>query len=220
MRRNFTPRWTVQSVLFAFVITAGIYLLLPYLETLSSPPEKSTSVRSVQSVKLPPPPPTPPKRAIEKKTATQTETPRPQLETVRRKLAPLKAAMDLNMALGDIGGDFSVDFDVSSPTLKKQIEALVFEIKDLDEPPHPLARLSPIYPRKALNRKIEGVVLVEFIVTESGSPEYIKIISSKPGDIFSNAAIRAIERWRFAPGKKNGKEVATRVRQKVEFKLR
>jgi len=192
--------------------------LLPFLERLSAPPEKTTAVRSVTTVKLPSPPPPPPR--IERRTAEDvTKPPTPEIQELRRRLAPIQAAMNLSMAIGEVGGDFGVDFGISAQALSDQVRHLVFEIGDLDEPPRPLARLEPIYPPQARMRKTEGVVVVEFVVAADGSVRDIVVISSQPGDIFASSAIRAIERWRFTPGTKGGEAVATRVRQRVEFKL-
>jgi len=214
----FAPRWTWRSVLLAAVVSMGVYLLLPYLETLSAPPEKAASVRAVTTAKLPPPPPAPP-RVKKRATDMKPQTPRPEMQQLRPRLAPMQAAMDLSMAIGDVGGDFSVDFGISANSLGEQVRQLVFEISDLDEPPRPLARLKPIYPPHARMRKIEGEVVVEFIVNAEGTARDIVVVSSRPGDIFTSAAVRAIERWRFTPGTKGGEAVATRVRQKVAFKL-
>lgn len=214
----FTPRWTWRSVVLAALVSAGIYLLLPYLETLSAPPAKTTSIRSVTTAKLPPPAPPPPRVAPH---AADTQPPplKPELQPLRRRLAPLQASMDLSMAIGDVGGDFGVDFGISAQSLGDQVKQLVFEIGELDEPPRPLARLDPIYPPQARMRKTEGVVVVEFVVAADGSVRDMVVVSSQPGDVFTSAAIRAIERWRFTPGTRGGEAVATRVRQKVDFKL-
>jgi len=215
----FAPRWTWRSVLLAGTVSLGVYLLLPYLEILSAPPGNSTALRAVTTAHLPPPPPPPPPRVRSKTAAAQPETPRPEMQQLRRRLAPLQAAMDLRMAMGDVGGDFSVDFGISADSLGEQVRQLVFDISDLDEPPRPLARLKPIYPPPARMRRIEGEVIVEFIVDADGTPRDIVVVASRPGDMFASAAVRAIERWRFTPGAKGGEAVATRVRQKVAFKL-
>ena len=34
-----------------------------------------------------------------------------------------------------------------------------------------------------------------------------------------NAAVRAVKRWRFRPGTRNGAPVPVRVRQKITFRL-
>ena len=214
----FAPRWTWRSVVLAGTLALGIYLLLPYLETLSARPEQMETIRSVDTATLPPPPPPPP-RVERKLVEAKPKTPKPEMEQLRRRLAPLQAAMNLSMAMGDVGGDFSVNFGISAPDLADQVKDLVFEISDLDEPPRPLARLKPIYPPQARMRKIEGLVVVEFIVSADGSVRDVTVMSSQPGEVFTSAATRAIRRWRFVPGTKGGKAVSTRVSQKVEFRL-
>jgi len=214
----FTPRWTWRSVVLAGTVSLSVYLLLPYLETLTSPPKKTSVVQSVTTATLPPPPPPPPrveKRPVEAK----PKTPKPEMEQLRRSLAPLHAAMNLSMAMGDIGGDFGVNFGVSAETLEGQINELVFEIADLDEPPRPLARLQPAYPPQARMRRIEGFVVVEFVVAPDGTTREVTVMSSQPADVFDGAAVRAVQSWRFKPGVKAGKMVAARVRQRVGFRL-
>jgi protein TonB len=215
----FAPRWTWRSMLFSGMVCLGVYLLLPYLETLSAPPTKTTSVRSVNTAKLPPTPASPPQRTEREIVELKPKTPKPEMQQLRRRLAPMRAIMNLSMALGDVGGDFSVDFGVSADDLGEQVLDLVFEISDLDEPPRPLARLKPFYPPQAKIRKIEGLVVVEFVVATDGTVRDVNVVSSQPGDVFTSAARRAIQKWRFSPGTKAGKVVAARVRQKVEFKL-
>jgi protein TonB len=215
----FAPRWTWRSVLLASTVCLGVYLLLPYLETLSAPPTKTATVRSVNTVRLTPPSPPPPQRSERKAVEAKSRTPKPELQQLRRRLAPMQAAMNLSMAMGDVGGDFSVNFNVSADALGEQVKDLVFEISDLDEPPRPLMRLKPIYPPQARMRKIEGLVVVEFVVAVDGTVRDITVVSSQPGEMFTSAARRTIQQWRFSPGTRAGKAVATRVRQKVEFKL-
>lgn len=201
----------------AGTISLGIYLLLPYLETLARPPNKTTTVRSINTAQPPsqPPPPKVEKKVVEAK----PKTPKPEMVQLRRQLSPLQASMNLSMAMGDVGGDFSVNFGISADALGEQIKNFVFEIGDLDEIPRPMAQLKPMYPARARMRRIEGFVVVEFIVIADGTVREVTVISSHPGNMFAAAARRAIGRWRFSPGTKDGKVVATRVRQKVEFKL-
>jgi protein TonB len=214
----FAPRWTWRSVVLAASVTLAIYVLLPYLERLSATPPDPLQVRSVDTTPAPQPPP-PPEPVYRDRTDTAVQTPRPELQHVRRRLTPLQASMNLRMALGDIEGDFNVDFGVSSATLSEQVELFIFEIGDLDEPPRPLARLKPIYPPHARMRGIEGVVSVEFVVGADGAVRDVTVAQAEPPGVFDRAAVRAIEGWRFVPGKKKGQSVAARVRQKVAFRL-
>jgi len=127
--------------------------------------------------------------------------------------------MNLNAAIGDIGGDFDLAFRVSAPELVTQVRDLIFELSELDEPPRPLARIHPAYPTQARLRAIEGVVVLQFVVSPDGTTRDIEIVKSEPVDVFDNAAMRAVKRWRFTPGTRGGEPVAVRVRQRVTFKL-
>jgi protein TonB len=203
----------------AAAVTLGMYAFLPFLERLSANPPKKVRIREARTAAFLPPPPSRVRTSRRENRERDPEPPRPRMLRVKRKLTPLQIAMDLNMALGEVGGDFSVDFGVSRPVLAEQVQELIYEIADLDEPPRPLARLKPIYPPHARMRKIEGRVILEFVVDADGTARGIEVISSSPGDIFTRAAIRAVERWRFSPGIKSGRPVSVRVRQKVTFEL-
>jgi protein TonB len=199
-------------------ITLGIYLLLPYLETLSPTPELDTTIRSVESTRLAAPAPPPPPESFESR-QPQADTPKPELDLPRQQLSPTEVSMNLEMALGELSGDFAVNFGVEQNELAGQIRDMIFEIGDLDNPPRPLARLNPVYPPRARMRRIEGEVVVEFVVNPDGTVRNVEVMASQPGDIFTESAVRAIQRGRFTPGTKDGRSVPTRVRQKVTFSL-
>jgi len=61
-----------------------------------------------------------------------------------------------------------------------------------------LKRPAPIYPRRALERGIEGTVKIQMDVSASGKPMNITVVSSA-NSILTNAAIRAAEKTEFKP---------------------
>ena len=84
----------------------------------------------------------------------------------------------------------------------------------------PLVRVPPDYPARAVNRGIEGWVLVEFTITGTGAVKDAKVVDSKPGTIFNDAAVKAISRWRYNPKVENGQPVERRgVRTIIRFDL-
>lgn len=218
----FAPRWTWRVTILSAGVTLLLFFGLPSLEMLANPPEKTLDVRTIDTVDLPPPPP-PILRAKPESEPDQAEplTPKPQLQEVNRTLLPLKSQMNLMVAMGEVGGDFAVSgFGISGDELNEQMSKLVFELSELDEKPRPLNRLKPLYPQHAKMRKIEGFVVVDFVVGEDGTARSIEVFSEQPSSVFTQAAIDAIARWRFSPGTKSGKPVAARVRQKVQFNLK
>jgi periplasmic protein TonB len=82
-----------------------------------------------------------------------------------------------------------------------------------------LSRVEPRYPRIALERRLEGWVRLEIVVTTEGTVRDAKVIEASPKLTFDQAALEAIRRWRFKPTYKNGQAVEQRAVQRISFKL-
>lgn len=72
----------------------------------------------------------------------------------------------------------------------------------------PLVRIAPQYPPRALRRGIEGWVLVQFTITETGAVKDPIVIQADPEGLFEDAALEAIARWRYNPKVEGGVAVA------------
>jgi protein TonB len=68
----------------------------------------------------------------------------------------------------------------------------------------PLVRIAPEYPRRALRRGIEGWVQVQFTITPTGAVTDPKVVAADPPELFDEAAIRSILRWRYNPKIEDG----------------
>jgi protein TonB len=68
----------------------------------------------------------------------------------------------------------------------------------------PLVRINPDYPPRALSRGIEGWVLVQFTITETGTVTDAIVVDSQPNQVFDQAALNAIARWRYNPRVEGG----------------
>ncbi|MCY3765505.1 MAG: M56 family metallopeptidase [Gemmatimonadetes bacterium] len=86
-----------------------------------------------------------------------------------------------------------------------EVVSVVYDIEDVDEKPHPVQISAPDYPEDALNRKIDGVVQLKFIVNVDGSVSDVTVL--KGPEIFHKAATDAALQWRFRPAKHRGKVV-------------
>ncbi|MGB0733740.1 MAG: TonB family protein [Pontibacterium sp.] len=91
----------------------------------------------------------------------------------------------------------------------------------LDTNPTVLSQTPPRYPSRALRKKLEGSVTVEFTVMTSGKvePGSIKVISATPPGVFDSAVIRSLKRWRFKTHSVAGTPTAYRARQTLQFNL-
>ena len=68
----------------------------------------------------------------------------------------------------------------------------------------PIYKKSPVYPRRAIVRGIEGYVLLEFTVTREGGVRDPMVVDANPPKIFDQAAIDAALQFRYIPQVSNG----------------
>jgi len=72
----------------------------------------------------------------------------------------------------------------------------------------PIEVASPVYPKRAASRGIEGYAIVRFTLASDGSKENIQVVESNPQRVFDRAAIQAVEETRYEPCHENGTPMA------------
>jgi protein TonB len=68
----------------------------------------------------------------------------------------------------------------------------------------PLVRIPPDYPPRALSRGLEGWVQIQFTITATGMVRDPMVVNAEPKNIFDDAALKAIARWRYNPKVEGG----------------
>lgn len=81
----------------------------------------------------------------------------------------------------------------------------------------PLVRIQPRYPAQAARNRLSGTVIVEFEITPDGSVTNPRVVRSEPSNIFDEAAVKAILRWKFKPKIVDGKPVSQYASQEFKF---
>lgn len=89
----------------------------------------------------------------------------------------------------------------------------------VDTPPKVVRRSPIVYPELARKQGVSGFVTMNVLINENGQVEDVKILDSKPEEIFDLKADSTIRRWQFEPATYNGKKVAVWATQKIVFKL-
>ena len=79
--------------------------------------------------------------------------------------------------------------------------------------------VAPEYPDRALTDRISGSVTVQYTVDEQGRTRDVKVVESFPKGVFDDAAISAIQHWRYRPAQYNGQAVEVPVRTRIRFEL-
>ena len=88
-----------------------------------------------------------------------------------------------------------------------------------DVPPTVLSRIKPVYTLEARTADLEGTVELAVIVRKDGSLEVLKVLRGLGLGLDENA-IKALKKWRFRPGMKDGVPVDVRLNVEVTFSLR
>lgn len=84
----------------------------------------------------------------------------------------------------------------------------------------PLVRVQPQYPRSALERGVEGSVVVEFTVREDGTVADAHVIEAEPKGTFDRAALAAIQKFKYKPTVVDGIPRASNgIRYRFVFEL-
>jgi TonB family protein len=126
------------------------------------------------------------------------------VDTIESTTLDANAGVDFsgaNDTKSNDGGDFTVKGDVYT-----------------DEDPILDGSVHPEYPKSLQDQGIGGTVFLEFEVYADGSVGVVKVNKTSGIELLDKAAIRAIKGARFEPAKANGKPVAVRVIQPIEFK--
>lgn len=98
------------------------------------------------------------------------------------------------------GGVYRVGNGVTAPTVRSQVR--------------------PFYTSAAMQRKIQGTVVLEMIVGSDGVPYDVHVVRSLDAGGLDEEAIRAAKAWRFNPGRMGDTPVDVLVMLVIDFHLR
>ena len=84
----------------------------------------------------------------------------------------------------------------------------------------PIFQVPPVYPRRALERGIEGCVMLKFTVTKVGSTRDPSVEWAVPPGIFDRAAMRSALKYKYKPQIRDGEAIEVpNVRTVIIFKI-
>lgn len=196
----------LAALLLALLVTLGLFYLMQSLITggegaVTEPPRGSVLdfVRikpdeSVQEKERKPPRPPEPEQP-------PPDLPQPQLDS-----------MDAEQS--DSGFDFSTEIAADS----RLSGGLGLDTSDGEY--LPIVKVQAVYPRRAMQRGIEGYVVVEFTVTRSGTVRDPRVVEAQPEGIFDQAAMDAVLKFKYKPRVVNGEPVEVEgVRNRMTFEM-
>lgn len=181
-----------------------------------SPPVLDSSARRGVSVTIPAE--TPEQESVPQKAVMQeVAVPRiavTQQPVTRLELAPVHISYAINPSI-------PVGVQVPAPpSFEATPEASgVFAAGELDAQPHLVHSPLPAYPSRAKRMKLEGTVLVRLVLDVEGRVLRCRVLPGKDVELFGQATLDAVRRWRFKPGERGGRPVLCEVEVPVVFTL-
>ena len=199
-----------RSLLTGFVFMAAVLLALPISQLITEFGGRDRAEVDVVEMKPPtmmdqPPPP-------------EEEDQDEDIEEIEQnREPPTLEQLELSMS-ADLSGIASSDFTVPTINVGDQLDDIIYELSDLTQPPRQISRPSPTYPPELRRAGISGTVVLQFAVRSDGTTSKITVERSD-NPAFEEPAIRAVRKWRFEPGEKDGKAVNVWVRLPIPFKF-
>ncbi|SRR5881296_1688099 len=81
-----------------------------------------------------------------------------------------------------------------------------------------IEQVKPEYPSLARTARVEGIVVLEGTINEQGKVVNVHVVNGHP--MLVEAAMKAVEKWKYRPAKLNGQIVSCPVHVQVRFSLR
>jgi protein TonB len=82
-----------------------------------------------------------------------------------------------------------------------------------------VTQVRPHYTSDAMTRKIQGTVVLDVVVGRDGTPSAIRVVRSLDRHGLDDEAMRAVQQWRFHPGRIAGTPVDVLVRIVLDFRI-
>lgn len=115
-----------------------------------------------------------------------------------------------------ISANMNIVPEVRDPNMFKGMQ--VFDISKLDQTPVARFQARPQYPFEMRRAGIAGEVVVDFLVDTNGDVQNAYAIRSSQRE-FEAAAVQAVSKWKFKPGRKGGRDVITHMQVPIVFTL-
>jgi protein TonB len=217
--------WTLAvSVAFHLCVIAGVIVSpLFATEELPEPPRTEVWVRVWAPLPTPPPEPRPRTPARDTNAAPlkapdtvspESPAPRPAVPGPVDFGVPGDEPPAGPFVPGAVPGD---DLLLPPPPPPPPAPKPLYRVGGHIRAPRKIHDVPPRYPAIAQAGGIEGLVILEAVISEDGSVQNVRVLRGKP--LLDEAATAAVRQWRFTPPLLNGEPVPVVMTVTVSFSL-
>ncbi len=223
---------TTAFAVFLEIILVGILILVPLIYTEALP--KAQLMNLLMAPPPPPPPPPPPAAAPVKVVKVQSELVNGQLRTPTKIPEKVKIIQEddtppPSMGAGVVGGvPGGVPGGQMGGVIGGIISSTAAAVPKVAAPQRVrvssgvstgllIRKVQPNYPPLARQARIQGNVVLQAVISKSGTIENLQVISGHP--MLVPAALEAVKQWRYKPYLLNGDAVEVETQVTVIFSL-
>lgn len=236
-------RWTTTVLSAVAHVAVIIVLVLSMLYATDVLPEPRETMAFFIAAPVPPPPPPPPAVAEPeprrvRPAVTKASTPRPAPVIAKAPVAaPIEAPSSITPETGLEGGEVTpsriepgfengipggvaggiVGGFITAPPPPPPAPVVPVRVGGAILEPRLIHRVDPVYPLIAVAAQIEGMVILEATVDEAGAVTDTRVLRSH--SVLDQAAVDAVEQWRYEPLRLNGKAQPFVLTVTVSFSL-
>jgi protein TonB len=228
----------------AHLLALALIVLVPIFVPGAMPAQQDY-IRALLYDPPPPPPPPPLRGSSLRPESAKPEPPKPVVEQPAKPnfTAPIETPQPTNKRLepeqgtkleeqagSETGSEFGDPLGMEGGVLGGQVGGIpggvlggtlggtgTGPVMDWDSAPRLIKQTKPQYPQEAFIKKIEGTVVVEFLIDSSGRVVRARVIQSVP--LLDAAALQTVYQWLFQPAVKHGRPVATIAQAPVRFRI-
>lgn len=103
--------------------------------------------------------------------------------------------------------------DAPAAPPKAQVKFVPYDVA-----PVPLTAITPVYPEAARSAKVEGTVILQAFINETGEVTELQVLKGVDSGL-DEAAAAAVKSTKFSPAKQGDRAVAVWISIPIEFRL-
>ncbi|HEV2021920.1 MAG TPA: TonB family protein [Terriglobales bacterium] len=224
--------WTTLLSVFMQGFLIGILILIPLIYTEALPRQQ---LMTFLVAPPPPPPPAPPAPAVQAVKVVQTDIENGRLRTpdrIPQKVAMIKeeeapppvsnmggvvGGVPGGVPGGQMGGVLGGILSSTSMTAPKIAAPQRVRLSQGVTEGNLVNKVTPLYPDIAKRARIQGIVVLQAVISKQGAIENLRVVSGHP--MLTQSALDAVRQWRYRPYLLNGEPVEVETQITVNFNL-
>ena len=213
--------WTLVVSVFAHAVVVAAIFVAPTFATADLPdPRRPLTFEAITPIATPtvPIPRSQPTQRMQAVQSFPIAEP-PELPTNDSiDIPPARIDVCESCGVGGVPiGDGGVGRDVVAPPPAPQTPKAPIPVGGNIRPPTRIVYVAPVYPSLALAARVQGTVILQAVIDESGTVRELRVLRGHP--LLDDAAMQAVAKWRFTPTLLNGTTVPVVMTVTVTFSL-